>query len=95
MRRPYGSVQPRLLRTCWAGQAAPCSPLTLNGKRAAVSLGCAGNRLYTGLPEDELYIAIPGDSWEAFTSKIAEIVAANARMAEHYRDHEQSLKAPS
>lgn len=69
-------------------------PLTLNSQHAAVSLGCAGNRLYTGLPEDELYIAIPGDSWEAFKSKVAEIVSANARMGEHYRDHEVSLRTP-
>jgi uncharacterized protein (DUF169 family) len=70
-------------------------PLTLNSRHAAVSLGCAGNRLYTGLPEDELYIAIPGDSWEAFKLKLAEIAFANARMAEHYREHEESLKAPA
>jgi uncharacterized protein (DUF169 family) len=69
-------------------------PLTLNSRHTAVSLGCAGNRLYTGLPEDELYIAIPGDSWEAFKSKVAQIVSANARMGEHYRDHEESLRAP-
>jgi uncharacterized protein (DUF169 family) len=66
-------------------------PLTLNDQHAAVSLGCAGNRLHTGLPEDEIYIAIPGDSWQVFKSKLAEIVGANAQMNEHYRSREESL----
>ena len=29
-------------------------------KGTVSSLGCAGNRTYTGLPEDELYVAVPG-----------------------------------
>lgn len=36
-------------------------PAALTGG-VAMSLGCVGNRVYTGLDEDELYVALPGRS---------------------------------
>ena len=35
-------------------------PTVLNGPGGVTSLGCIGNRVYTGLGDDELYFTIPG-----------------------------------
>ena len=67
-------------------------PLTVSGGQATVSLGCAGNRLYTGLRDDELYVAIPGSRWADFTARLTEIRGANERMNAHYRDHEGFIR---
>lgn len=62
-------------------------PLSLGGK-ATLSLGCAGNRLYAGLRDDELYVAIPGEKWDAFKACLAEVIAANQRMRQFYAANE-------
>ena len=68
-------------------------PFSLNADNAAVSLGCKGNRLYAGLRDDELYVAIPGAKWDDFRARLAEIIAANERMARFYADHEAQVAA--
>jgi uncharacterized protein (DUF169 family) len=60
-------------------------PVSLSSAASAMSLGCAGNRLYAGLLDDELYVAIPGEKWRAFESSLEEIVAANERMRAYYQ----------
>src|SRR5204863_6442281 len=52
-----------------------CAVLPLASKTglASLSLGCMGNRTFTGLPEEELYVCIPGAHWEALVIKLAEI----------------------
>ena len=59
-------------------------PLTVERGTAVLSFGCRGNRTFTGTPEDELYVAIPGNSWSKVVSKLKETVEANAAMGEHY-----------
>lgn len=66
-------------------------PFTVAGQSAAVSLGCAGNRTYTGLRDDELYVAIPGSKWQDFRLRLAEIVGANQRMSAYYVEHEAAV----
>ncbi len=60
-------------------------PQAANSGRAALSFGCIGNRTYTGLPDNELYLAIPGDKWEAVAGAVEEITSANASMESYYR----------
>jgi uncharacterized protein (DUF169 family) len=60
-------------------------PLTLKSGNSALSFGCKGNRTFTGLPEEELYIAIPGARWNEVLSCLSEIQAANATMEEFYK----------
>ena len=67
-------------------------PLTLKSGEAAVSVGCAGNRLYAGLQESEMYVSIPGTKWEAFKARLVEIVDANQRMGEYYTRHEAEVR---
>ena len=60
-------------------------PQAANTNRSAFSLGCIGNRTYTGLADAELYISVPGRSWEAVAEAVGEIVDSNASMEAHYR----------
>jgi uncharacterized protein (DUF169 family) len=59
-------------------------PLTIEAKSTALSFGCIGNRTYTGLPDEELYIAIPGSAWPAVAEKLGSVQSANATMQGHY-----------
>jgi uncharacterized protein (DUF169 family) len=51
------------------------------GGRALTSLGCIGNRVYTGLGDEELYYAFPGAHLEAVVERLATVVAANRTLA--------------
>ena len=59
-------------------------PLTLGSRETSVSFGCKGNRTFTGLPDEELYVAIPGDKWPAVAGKLAEAQQANDTMGSFY-----------
>src|SRR5713226_3762269 len=55
-------------------------PQTLQSGHAAASFGCIGNRVYTGLGDDEGYYAIPGVHVADVVSKLAVIVEANRQL---------------
>jgi len=57
------------------------------------SSGCIGNRIYTGLGDDELYVAVPGRDLERIASEIATIAQANARLAQYHQQRRQALTA--
>jgi uncharacterized protein (DUF169 family) len=63
------------------------------GNQAAMSLGCAGNRLYAGLRDDEFYIALPGERWSDFRAALSEAADANERMRGFYRQHQAEVEA--
>lgn len=58
-------------------------PQTLESQRPATSFGCIGNRVYTGLGDDEGYYAIPGAHVADIVSRLAVITEANRRL-EHF-----------
>ncbi len=62
-------------------------PLTVETGSAALSFGCIGNRTFTGLPDHELYVSIPGRHWPAVAEKLGEVQQANTRMEAHYLAH--------
>ena len=68
-------------------------PLTVTRGQAAVSLGCKGNRTFTGLPDEELYVAIPGAKWDAVVAALTEIAGANCKMEAHYKGHQAAVLA--
>lgn len=59
-------------------------PLAANGQTSALSFGCKGNRTFTGLPDEELYVAVPGDRWDAVVARLAETIRANQAMGGYY-----------
>lgn len=68
-------------------------PLSLQTGAAALSLGCKGNRTFTGLPEDEMYLVVPGNRWDDFTEQVTRINAANQAMEVHYRQRQSQFAA--
>jgi uncharacterized protein (DUF169 family) len=58
---------------------------TMDSGKATTSLGCVGNRVYTGLPDDEFYVAIPGQSLGEIVEALTSIVAANSELEQFHR----------
>jgi uncharacterized protein (DUF169 family) len=67
-------------------------PVALDGS-AAMSLGCIGNRVYTGLDEDELYVALPGREVPRVVAELGTITAANAALAGYHTRRRAELEA--
>jgi len=68
-------------------------PLTMASSQTSISLGCKGNRTFTGLADEEMYVVIPGDKWEAVIEKIAEAHEANVAMGKYYSDRKNQPAA--
>jgi uncharacterized protein (DUF169 family) len=60
-------------------------PAAIESKRTGASLGCIGNRVYTGADDTEAYFAIPGLQLGAVEEKLAVIVRANQEMEKFHR----------
>ncbi|MGH7165465.1 MAG: DUF169 domain-containing protein [Nitrospiraceae bacterium] len=60
-------------------------PEALQSERTATSFGCIGNRVYTGLGDDEGYYAIPGSTVEAVVGRLATIAEANRQLETFHR----------
>jgi uncharacterized protein (DUF169 family) len=80
------TTQPGLLGrpTCMA------LPAALTGG-AVASTGCIGNRVYTDLGEDELYVVVPGRDMVRVASSLAAIISANESLATYHRDRRRAL----
>jgi uncharacterized protein (DUF169 family) len=70
--------------TCMAIPAALASGI-------ASSLGCIGNRVYTGLAEEEFYTVVRGDELDRLMDEMKTITAANVMLAEYHRDRRLAL----
>jgi uncharacterized protein (DUF169 family) len=85
MRAGSGGALPLLGRpTC---MALPASLET----GTVSSLGCIGNRVYTGLGEDELYVAVPGADLEKVATALSTIVSANRALEEYAKGRQTQL----
>jgi uncharacterized protein (DUF169 family) len=60
-------------------------PEVSRSQTSVVSLGCIGNRVYTGMADDELYFVLPGKAVGAVTEKLAAIVKANRALEDYHR----------
>jgi uncharacterized protein (DUF169 family) len=81
-----------------AGGAVPalgrptCMILPLALERGTqTSLGCIGNRVYTGLGDDELYVVIAGKDLEKVAAALEEIVAANQALQNYATERRAEL----
>jgi uncharacterized protein (DUF169 family) len=85
--RAGSSLQPLFGRpTCMAIPAAIAGPVVS-------SLGCVGNRIYTGLSPDELYTVIPGGSLTAIVDALGTIGKANQALTEYHQQRVATLRA--
>jgi hypothetical protein len=55
------------------------------------SLGCVGNRIYTGLGDEEFYSVVRGDKLAAVAGEIRTITAANVMLTQYHRDRRSTL----
>jgi uncharacterized protein (DUF169 family) len=86
-----------------AGRAGVASGAPLLGRPTCMALpaalaggvitstGCIGNRVYTDLGEDELYVAVPGTALVRIAEATETITAANAALADYHRGRRQAL----
>jgi uncharacterized protein (DUF169 family) len=58
---------------------------------AVMSTGCVGNRVYTGLSDDELYLMVPGNRLVEVVEQLAVTEAANATLADYHRARRGTL----
>jgi uncharacterized protein (DUF169 family) len=80
------ATQPGLLGrpTCMA------LPAALAGG-AVASTGCIGNRVYTDLGEDELYVVLSGGDVERVVGSLTAIIGANDTLAGYHRDRRRAF----
>ena len=78
---------------CRLRPACAVLPLTTTNGQTSISLGCKGNRTFTGLPDEEMYVAIPGDKWQAVIEKLTETHAANLAMEKRYSNRKTRFAA--
>jgi uncharacterized protein (DUF169 family) len=65
-------------------------PQTLSSGAASLSLACIGNRVYTGLEDGEMYLAIPGAKVAAVEAKLGTIVNANRELEKFHRERREA-----
>ncbi len=58
---------------------------SLESGQAATSLGCVGNRVYTGLSSNEMYVGIPGRALTDMLDSLRTIVAANKELEQFHK----------
>jgi uncharacterized protein (DUF169 family) len=63
----------------------------VRGGGLVASLGCTGNRQYTDLADEELYVAIAGPDLPRAVAELDGIVAANATLAEYHATRRRQL----
>ena len=85
IRAGVGAQVPLLARpTCMALPAALSQGIV-------ASTGCIGNRVYTDLGDDELYVVIPGRNLAQVTAVLQTIGAANATLTGYHRGQRHAL----
>ena len=62
-------------------------PATMQSEHGTSSLGCIGNRVYTGLGDDELYFTIPGPKVAEVVDKLEVICNANRELETFHQKH--------
>jgi uncharacterized protein (DUF169 family) len=66
-------------------------PQAMKTGQGVLSLGCIGNRVYTGLSDDEMYFAMPGSAVKAVTEKLAGIVRANGELEKYHAQRRATI----
>ncbi|HUM14389.1 MAG TPA: DUF169 domain-containing protein [Candidatus Nitrosotalea sp.] len=66
-------------------------PAVLGGPGGVTSLGCIGNRVYTGLGDDELYFTIPGPRVGDVVERLESVLHANRELEAYHQGRRASL----
>jgi len=68
-------------------------PEAMRAARGNASLGCIGNRVYTGLGDDEIYFTVPGARLDDVVLKLETIVHANRELERYHEGRRQAIGA--
>ena len=66
-------------------------PHAMSSARGTTSLGCIGNRVYTGLGDAELYFTIPGPRLADVVAKLETVVHANRELERYHEGRRATL----
>jgi len=66
-------------------------PQSLSGGASVMSVACVGNRVYTGLADDELYIGVPGATVDRVLAELDTILTANEELEKFHRARKAAL----
>jgi uncharacterized protein (DUF169 family) len=66
-------------------------PATLARPDGVTSLGCIGNRVYTGLGDDELYFTIPGSRVGDVVERLETVLHANRELERYHQGRRAAL----
>ena len=58
---------------------------------AVASTGCIGNRVYTDVGDDELYVAVPGKDLTRVVDEVDTIARANTTLSDYHRERRRTL----
>jgi hypothetical protein len=58
---------------------------------AVTSSGCIGNRVYTEIGDDELYVVMRGTDMDSISVEAATILAANQALTQYHQERRQTL----
>jgi uncharacterized protein (DUF169 family) len=64
-----------------------CAILPYSAKQGmlALSFGCKGNRTFTRLPDEEMYVSLPAAKWDEVTDRFLEVQRSNLTMGNYYQ----------
>jgi len=71
--------------------ACAAIPQATGGGVAVASFGCIGNRVYTSLGDEEMYVAIPGAALAKTAERLSVIVAANQALEAFHSERRARL----
>jgi uncharacterized protein (DUF169 family) len=68
-------------------------PHALASQSGVASVGCIGNRVYTALADDELYLTVPGTSVARVLEELETVMVANTELEKFHRQRATELEA--
>jgi uncharacterized protein (DUF169 family) len=66
-------------------------PQSIGSGAAAASIGCIGNRVYTALGDDELYVVVPGNALVKVAQQLDVVLTANAELEKFHQARARQL----
>lgn len=69
-------------------------PASAKTEIIALSFGCRGNRAYTKLGDDEMYVSVPGSKWDEFVDRLIEVQRSNLTMGNYYQAQNAKFASP-
>jgi uncharacterized protein (DUF169 family) len=70
-------------------------PLAARTQLMAMSFGCRGNRTFTSVTDDEMYLALPASRWNDFLDRAIEVQRSNLTMANYYQAQRAKISETS